>query len=136
MAKFLTPLCVQNADASDDGNWKMITALVYQSDVANQVFTVPAGFETNFASVPRWPIVYWLCGGTSNEAAALHDRLYSLPHPTDRRTADAVLLEASKVTGVAAWRRWLMWAGVRCFGRSHWDIAASIATAALPRARQ
>jgi hypothetical protein len=32
-----------------------------------------------------------------------------------------VLREASAVTGVPAWRRWLMWAGVRLGGGSHWD---------------
>ena len=39
----------------------------------------------------------------------------------DRETADAVLREASAVTGVPAWRRAIMWAAVRAFGGSHWD---------------
>jgi hypothetical protein len=30
------------------------------------------------------------------------------------------LREASAVTQVPAWRRWIMWAGVRVFGGSHW----------------
>jgi hypothetical protein len=130
MSKFLTEMEVENATALDDGNWRLIAPLVYQSDVAGQTFTVPAGFVTNFASVPRAPVVYMLCGGTSNEAAALHDFLYTAPHPVTRPVADAVLREASAVTGVAAWRRYLMWAGVRVFGASHWDVGASIATPA------
>jgi hypothetical protein len=114
------------ADNQDDGQWIVHSALVYQSDVARQTFIVPRGFRTDLASVPRLPIVYWLTGGTSNEAAAIHDFLYST-HEVDRATADAVLREASAATGVPAWRRWLMWAGVRCFGGSHWEPTTSSA---------
>lgn len=121
MSAFLTELKVENASALDDGNWRLTAPLVYQSDVAGQTFTVPAGFVTNFASVPRAPLVYLLCGDTSSEAAAVHDFLYSAPHPVTRSVADAVLKEASAVTGVARWRRVLMWAGVRVGGASHWQ---------------
>ncbi len=128
MSKFLTRLQVENATALDDGNWVLTAPLVYQSDVANQTFTVPVGLITNFASVPRAPIVYWLCGDTSSEAATLHDYLYCYPHPVPRQMADAVLREASMVTGVATWRRWMMWAGVRIWGQSHWEMSEPIAT--------
>jgi hypothetical protein len=120
MSKFLTPLVMENATPRDDGLWRLTAPLVYQSDVAKMTFTVPAGFITDLASVPRWPIAYMLAGGTSNEASVVHDFIYST-HPVDRVTADAVLKEASAVTGVPAWRRWMMWAGVRIGGGSHWD---------------
>lgn len=120
MSRFLTKLEIANATDKDDGQWVLIAPLVYQSDVAGQTFTVPAGFHTDLASVPRVPIAYWLAGGTSNEAAAVHDYLYTAPHPVPRNIADAVLREASAVTSVPAWRRWLMWAGVRLGGAKHW----------------
>lgn len=119
MSKFLSRLRVENATDKDDDTWVLVSPLVYQSDVAGQTFTVPTGFVTNFASVPRWPVIYWLTGDTSSEAAAVHDYLYTC-HPVDRKMADDVLREASEVTGVATWRRNLMWAGVRVFGWSHW----------------
>lgn len=122
MSGFVTRLCLENADGQDDGKWVVMSPLVYQSDVAGRAITVPAGYETDLASVPRLPFVYWLTGGTSNEAAVVHDYLYST-HLVDRKTADAVLKEASGVTGVPAWRRWLMWAGVRIGGASHWQPA-------------
>ncbi|MGF6549288.1 DUF1353 domain-containing protein [Paraburkholderia youngii] len=119
MSAFLTDLQMENATPRDDGLWRLMAPLIYQSDVAGQTFTVPTGFLTDLASVPRIPIAYLLAGGTSNEASVVHDFLYST-QPVTRAIADAVLREASAVTGVPAWRRWLMWAGVRVGGRFHW----------------
>jgi len=123
MSAFLSELQVENATPRDDGTWRLTAPLVYQSDVAGQTFTVPPGFVTNFASVPRLIVAYALFGNTSNEAATVHDFLYSKPAKVPRDVADAVFKEASAVTGVAAWRRFCMWAGVRLFGGSHYNTA-------------
>jgi hypothetical protein len=90
---------MENATGKDDGHWRLIAPLVSQSDVAGMIFTVPTGFITDLGSVPRVPIAY-LLAGTSNEASVVHDFLYST-HPVPRNTADAVLREASAVTGRA-----------------------------------
>ncbi|WP_353192090.1 DUF1353 domain-containing protein [Pandoraea pnomenusa] len=119
MSRFLSKLVIENATGCDDGRWRLKRALVYQSDVADETFVVPRGFVTDLASVPRLPIVYWLTGGTSNEAAVVHDWLYTTK-PVSRETADRVLREASAVTCVPTWRRWLMYWGVRLGGASHW----------------
>jgi hypothetical protein len=119
MSHFLSPCVLQVADDQDDGKWILTADLVYQSDVAKRTFTVPAGFQTDLASVPRLPLVFLLAGDCAREAAVVHDYLYST-HLVPRDVADAVLREASEVTGVPAWRRWLMWAGVRVGGSSHW----------------
>jgi hypothetical protein len=133
MSAFLSKLEMENADGKDDGEWLLVAPLVYQSDVASMTLTAPVGFSTDLASVPRLPVVFWLCGSTSNEAAVVHDYLYRskiLP----RAKADAVLREASAVTGVAAWRRGLMWAGVRLFGWHAWraDSATPVTAPASP----
>lgn len=119
MSGFLNRPDLEAASDQDDGKWTLMKPLVYVSDVARRTFTVPAGFQTDLASVPRLPVVYWLAGDTSSAAAVVHDYLYST-HLVDRATADAVLREASQCTGVPGWRRWLMWAGVRLGGGSHW----------------
>jgi hypothetical protein len=119
MSKFETRLILGAADERDDGKWIVMQDLVYHSDVAGMTFTVPAGFPTDLASVPRLPVVYLLTGGRANSAAAVHDFLYTFK-PVPRAVADAVLREASYVTYVDHWRANLMWAGVRCFGWSHW----------------
>lgn len=119
MSAFLSKLLLEDASNVDDGQWLVAAPFLYQSDVAGQTFTVPVGFQTDLASVPRLPIVFLLTGDTSREAAVVHDYLYST-HLVPRNVADAVLREASAVTQVPSWRRWLMWAGVRVFGGSHW----------------
>lgn len=112
MSAFLTDLDVRRID---DDRWVLTAPLVYRSVVAAQTITVPAGFGTDFASVPRVPLAYWLCGGIGERAAVVHDYLYrsgSLP----REICDAVYREAMLIDGVARWRVYLMWAMVRGFG--------------------
>lgn len=124
-ARFLTPLDVELVnDIENDGRgeWVLKSALVYSSDVASTTIIVPAGFKTDFASVPRVPIAFVLAGDTAHDAAVVHDYLYSagaLP----REVADAVLLEAMAVSGVPSWRRYAMYWAVRAFGGSHYTAA-------------
>ena len=123
MAYFLSMLEVTLIDNYADegrGEWSLDEDFSYQSDVAAMKITAPKGFHTDFASVPRLPIVFWLAGDTSTEASVIHDWLYT-SKITTRRVADAVLREAGKVSGVPAWRRWMIWAGVRAFGQGPWD---------------
>lgn len=124
MSRFLSSLKVEPATDADDGNWRLLADLEFLSDAAKQTIIVPTGFVTNFASVPRIIGIYELTGNTSSKAATVHDYLYST-HIVCRRVADAVLREASKVSGVPGWRRWIMWAGVRVGGWTHWGTAAT-----------
>ena len=56
MAGFLSPLVVQEVGKDQ---WLVVKPLRYQSDVLSITFTVPAGFETDLESIPRWlPLVY------------------------------------------------------------------------------
>jgi hypothetical protein len=129
VSKFLTELDVEQLDDisnSGRGLWRLTSPLVYQSDLTGDIYVVPIGTTTDFASVPRVPIAFLLCGDTASKPAALHDFLYTAgpdgKHPVpDRATADALLKEAATVEGVPAWRVALIYAGVRMFGGSHWD---------------
>lgn len=125
MSAFLSKLVVEQVeDTSGEGRgtWKLVSPLIYQSDIANQVFTVPVGFVTDFASVPRIPLVFDWLGDRGNLAATLHDWLYTAPHPIDDRgLADDILHEALLVQGVGDLEAEATWAGVRIWGASHWD---------------
>jgi hypothetical protein len=116
MSRFLTPL---RAEKSGDV-WTVLQPLVYKSDVAQNVFIVPEGFVTDFASVPRIPLAFLLTGDSAHEAAVVHDYLYR-EQTVDRATADAVFREAAKVSGESGWRSWMMWAGVRLGGWIAWS---------------
>lgn len=83
-------------------------------------YTVPEGFETDFASVPRffWRLVPpW---GRYSPAAVLHDYLYSQGLGT-RAQADQVFLDMMQRLAVPAWKRRMMYLAVRLFGRGRWN---------------
>ena len=125
MSRFLTPLDVELIDDSDGGGtWVLRSPLAYESNVAGCVICAPEGFRTDFASVPRAPVVYWLTGDVAHAAAVIHDYLYSTGGVT-RKQADDVLLEAMAVTGVPAWRRYAMYWAVRAFGATHFSAGES-----------
>jgi hypothetical protein len=80
-----------------------------------QSFTVPAGFTTDFASVPR--VFTWLLPryGRWTQAAILHDFLWAesrkgVIHKFD---ADGIFNRAMRELGVPYLRRWIMWTAVR-----------------------
>lgn len=101
-----------------DSSFQLLSPLVYFSEHLDKVVTVPAGFVTDFASVPRLPVAYLLAGGAADQAAVVHDYLYHHHEICSRGDADAVFDEAMGVTGQPWWRRKMMWAGVRLFGGS------------------
>lgn len=118
MSQFLDPLCITEID---DSIFQVCDhPFRYQSDLAGKTFTVPVGFKTDFASVPRIGIIYAALGDTAHEPAVVHDWLY-YAGVTTRKEADQILLEAMVVFGVSAWRRWPIYWGVRAGGWYAWD---------------
>lgn len=91
----------------------------YQSDLAG-LLTVPVGFYTDFASVPRLGIVYAMLGDRAHEPAVVHDWLY-YAGITTREMADDVLMEAMKVLNLSWWQRYPIWWGVRLGGWKAWN---------------
>lgn len=121
MSRFVTDLSVRLVDDIENegrGKWELCLPLIYESDIAGKTLTVPLGFKTDFASVPRLPVAYLLAGDTAHESAVVHDFLYT-SGDFSRATADDVLLEAMAVTGIPAWRRYTIYYAVRAFGSSH-----------------
>ena len=125
-SEFRTKLELEELRDADDAaitfsakntTWRVTAPLVFYSEHLAREITVPAGFITDFASVPRLPVAYLLAGGEADEASVVHDYLYH-SHELARADADAVFEEAMAATGQPWWRRKLMWAGVRLFGAS------------------
>jgi len=128
MSVFLTRLAVEQVEDTAEegrGTWRLLSPLVYQSDLLGDILTVPVGTTTDFASVPRVPFAFWFLADRGNEAATLHDWLYTPDangnHPVkDRAIADAILKEACLAQGCPSWVAYSLWAGVRIGGESHW----------------
>lgn len=115
MQRFPTPLQVE---LQTDHTWRLLAPFSYLDPDHGRI-DVPAGFETDFASVPRLPWLFVLFGDVGHAAAVIHDRLYSAGL-LSRSASDRVLLNALRSSGVSRWRAWLMWAGVRVGGRSRY----------------
>jgi hypothetical protein len=93
----------------------LLAPFVYHSDLVNGDITVPEGFETDFASVPRIPMAFLLTGDCSHAASVVHDYLCSLNiYSWDRM--DAIFMEAMQVSKVPGWRNKMMGAGVWVHG--------------------
>ncbi len=104
-------LVVRRVDAD---RWALVDDLVYRGRWER--FLVPAGFRTDFASVPR--VVTWLVPrfGAYTLAAILHDWLCSegiRSGAVTSRDADGIFRRVMRESGVPVLRRWMMWAGVR-----------------------
>ena len=115
MAEFLTDLDARLKD--DDKIWVIDFPLIYIPDILGKII-VPLGFETDFSSVPRIPIVYMLFGDRAHRESVVHDFLYrkdALPAAT-REQADDVFLEAMKCRGKGFFVRYAMYWGVRSGG--------------------
>ena len=98
----------------DDRLWAVVEELVYRG--RRDRFVVPAGFLTDFASVPR--VFVWLIPrfGRYTLAAILHDWLVTEGLRTGAvtsREADGLFRRVMRESGVPVLRRWLMWCAVR-----------------------
>ena len=85
------------------------------------VFTIPAGFTTDLASIPRWatPIVPKL--GHHLQPAVAHDWCYENKIPgLSRETADMMFYQGMLCQGVRKTRAMLMYRAVRLGGRGLW----------------
>jgi len=114
---------------------KLIKPFVYKMSGMARSINVPAGFVTDFASVPRllWALLPpWEDYGA---AAVIHDFLYSnkkqkyVPNPDDpekiikitRKVADKIFLRAMKDCSVGFFRRWAVYSAVRAFGWASYE---------------
>ncbi|CAN5598777.1 hypothetical protein BH24ACT15_BH24ACT15_24060 [soil metagenome] len=90
--------------------WELRETVAYQG--RTDLLKVPAGFVTDFASVPR--ALVWLLPryGDYTRAAILHDHLVT-SDKVSRADADGLFRRAMRELDVSLARRWMMWAAVR-----------------------
>lgn len=83
-----------------------------------EIITVPKGFTTDLASVPRLPGAYLVFANRGRRSAILHDYLYS--QQVDRKRADRIFLAAMENEVGAIPRRLMYWA-VRLGGGAYYQ---------------
>lgn len=96
----------------------LIDDWLYCYPMTGEVFLVPRGYETDFASIPpaaRWAISPF---GNHAEAAVIHDWLYAVGEREKRLEADQIFRYAMKEANVNIVRRNLMYEAVRRGGES------------------
>lgn len=102
------------------GTWQLAAPLHYQHETAGEI-TIPAGFTTDLASIPRffYRIVNPCTEGT-RRPAIVHDFIYSGATDLTRKQADVIFYDALRECGV----NWLlanaMYYALRIGGRWAW----------------
>jgi len=118
MSSFTEPLIVELIGKNE---WRVYKNFTYIREPYpdGEKIVIPAGFETDFASVPRifWPFISPV--DKHGKAAVLHDYLYR-KEIYARHICDKIFLEAMKSIGVSKWKRSLIYWNVRIFGFFVW----------------
>lgn len=96
--------------------FELVHAIAFTT-AAGRMISVPAGYRTDFASVPRFFRRLVSPVGRHGKAAIVHDWLCDeRPHSCDHRTAANIFNEAMIALGVKSFRRKLMVAAVKLAG--------------------
>jgi hypothetical protein len=110
---------------------------LYYIDEKGRLWIIPTGFETDLASIPRLPIVWFLWGDRVHREGVLHDFGYrgdsyyfirnaagvwvKVAEPISRKEGDDLLFEAMRSDNAGSksqpfWVTYPVWAGVRAGG--------------------
>jgi hypothetical protein len=119
MSSFTSALIV--SPLPDGRNWTLVEPFEYHigTKESADIISVPAGFVTDFASIPFifWSVLpFW---GKYGKAAIVHDYLY-FTKPCSRAFADYIFLEAMRVCNCPNWQSTVMYLAVRLFGCLAW----------------
>lgn len=94
--------------------WKLLDDLVY-IDEKHGPIGIPVNYVTDFASVPRLPIVFDFFGGMAHAAGTVHDYLYDNGKLT-KSECDMVFYRALRDDGIGLVRSYIMYSAVKLFG--------------------
>ena len=99
-----------------NNRWRLLESIGFE-DVKND-YLVPAGFITDFASIPRTVRVMFKYDTIYSRASVIHDYLYKYKDIdiTKRKDADLLFLKIMKKDGVGLIKRHIIYRSVRMFG--------------------
>jgi hypothetical protein len=117
---FATPLRAMKIAESRSlfgrATWGLLSPLVFQSKIVGEI-EVPAGFQTDFASVPRLPFLYAIFGDSTHGSAVIHDWL--VEQQFDLVIAARVFREAALYEQTPQWKSAMMYRALRVVAAGH-----------------
>ncbi len=123
-SQHFTPLCLEfiGATGRNAATYRLHEPLHFTAgfDGGGVSVRVPAGFQTDLTSIPRWLRSWLPHDGQYAPAAVTHDYLYSLCRAGEkgcsRFLADAIFRDGMRLLGVPMLRRVVIYYAVRFFG--------------------
>lgn len=120
--------------------WAIERPLTYRTGPGDETITVPAGYVTDLASIPRVVWSFYPPDGPWVKAAVVHDFLYDTQgdgrwnkargvvraRRYSRKESDDVLREGMADRGIGWWQQFVIWSSVRLGGGSGWKRAGEI----------
>lgn len=101
--------------------WELREEFAFYSDSLGQRITVPAGFITNLASIPK--AVQNIIANDDPRIempSVIHDYCYTV-QTVSREQADKVIREGMELQGAGAFIRQSVYLALRAFGGAAWD---------------
>ena len=117
---------------ADSSNWVLVEPLEYRLLDSEHVIRVPAGFVTDFASVPRLAWTVMSPFDRHGRAAVVHDWLYWTQACT-REQSDKIMLLGMIESGVPNVKRVAIHTALRLAGSVAWNHNAAERAKGLPR---
>lgn len=125
--EFFEKFCISPKDGYVYKTCKDVEVQIDDLDI-----TVPKGFETDLASIPKW---YWSILSPNNTKlvapAILHDYLYSCNYDYSREHVDEIFYYALINNGVPTRTALTMYWTVRTFGGDHFHPEVNCTIAAV-----
>lgn len=123
MSSFTTPLDIRE---NGDGTFTLLSEFEYYlNDAWGSTITVDNGYTTDFATTKMFAWLFPPYHPDYGKAAVIHDYLctggkvksYASNYTPSRKRADEIFLGCMKVLNCPAWKRNLMYFGVRFYAK-------------------
>lgn len=119
MSQFTTELKIRYVDGL---NFEILEGFEYHIGTypSEEIITVPVGFITDFASVPK---IFWSIlppNGIYGKSTVIHDYLY-YSGIYSKSKSDEIFLESMGVLKVPDWQKYTMYRAVKYFGYAAWN---------------
>lgn len=125
MSRFLDDIIVKPLPNGRD--WQVQHEIRYVTKLGRVIY-IPAGFITDFASIPKF--FRWLfqpATGKHRRAAVVHDWIYRTPTEDYTKAAgDTIFLEIMELDGVEEWKQTMLYQAVANFGGSSFKARTTV----------